>query len=62
MALEGEQATIARARQLAAEGRSQRAVGAQLAAEGNVSRTGRVLAASQVARMLASVDPRATAA
>jgi DNA invertase Pin-like site-specific DNA recombinase len=56
VAVEGEQATVARARALAAEGRSQRAVAAQLAAEGHLSRTGRTFAAAQVARMLASVE------
>ncbi|HEV3193396.1 MAG TPA: recombinase family protein, partial [Polyangiaceae bacterium] len=40
VAVEGEQAVIARARALAAEGRSLRAAAAQLAAEGHVSRKG----------------------
>jgi len=53
VAVASEQATITRARALAAEGRSQRAVAAQLAVEGHVSRTGRTFAAAQVARMLA---------
>jgi DNA invertase Pin-like site-specific DNA recombinase len=52
VAVEDEQATIARAHVLAAAGRSLRAVAAQLAAEGHVSRTGRPFAAVQVARML----------
>jgi DNA invertase Pin-like site-specific DNA recombinase len=51
-AVESEQATIARARALAAEGRSLRVVASLLAAEGRVSRTGRTFAAAQVARML----------
>jgi DNA invertase Pin-like site-specific DNA recombinase len=54
VAVEREQATIARARQLAAEGRSLRAVAAALAAEGRGSRTGRPFYAAQVARMLAA--------
>ena len=41
--LEGEQATIARARALVGEGRTLRAVAAQLAAEGHVSRTAATL-------------------
>jgi hypothetical protein len=52
VAVASEQATIARARALASEGRSQRSVAAQLAAEGHVSRTGRTFAAAQVARMV----------
>src|SRR5580700_7247634 len=40
VAVEGEQSVIARARTLAAEGRSLRAVAGQLAAEGHVSRKG----------------------
>jgi len=48
----GEQATIARARALAAEGRSQRAIAAQLAAEGHVSRKGVPFFAAQVGRMV----------
>ena len=52
VAVEGEQATIARARELAAEGCSLRTVAAGLAAEGHVSRTGRPFAATQVARMI----------
>jgi DNA invertase Pin-like site-specific DNA recombinase len=62
VAVEGEQATIARARELAAEGRSLRAVAALLAAEGRTSRTGRAFAAEQVARMLASVAESQAAA
>ena len=53
-AVEGEQATIARARQLAAEGRTLRSVAAQLAAEGHTSRKGGAFFAPQVARMLAA--------
>ena len=52
-----EQATIARARELAAEGRSLRAVAATLAAEGHTTRKGGAFAASQVARMLAREAP-----
>jgi DNA invertase Pin-like site-specific DNA recombinase len=52
VAIEDEQATILRARELAAEGCSQRAVAAVLAAEGRVSRAGNVFAAAQVSRML----------
>jgi DNA invertase Pin-like site-specific DNA recombinase len=52
VSVESEQAVIARARSLAAEGRSLRAVAAQLAVEGRTSRTGRAFAAAQVARML----------
>jgi DNA invertase Pin-like site-specific DNA recombinase len=55
-AVEVEQATIARARLLSAEGHSLRAVAAHLAAEGRVSRTGRSFAAAQVARMLATIE------
>jgi site-specific DNA recombinase len=47
-----EQVTIARARELAAEGLSLRDVAAQLAVEGRTSRTGRAFAPSAVARML----------
>jgi DNA invertase Pin-like site-specific DNA recombinase len=49
---EREQATIARARELRRSGLSLRAVAAQLAAEGQVSRTRRRFFAEQVARML----------
>jgi len=49
---EQEQATIARARELRACGPSLRAVAAQLAVEGHLSRTGRPFLAEQVARML----------
>jgi len=51
--VEAEQAIMRRARELAA-GRSQRAIAAALAAEGHVSRSGRVFAAAQVSRMLAA--------
>jgi site-specific DNA recombinase len=61
VAVEGEQTTIARARTLAAEGRSLRAVATQLAAERHASRTGRPFAAAQIARMLASVGPQRAA-
>ncbi len=54
VALESEQAVIARARELSAEGRSLRAVASALAAEGHTSRTGRPFAAQQVARMIVS--------
>jgi site-specific DNA recombinase len=62
VAVPSEQETIGRAVALAAEGRSQRGIGAQLAAEGRVSRTGRVFAAAQIARMLASVEGQRSAA
>src|SRR5580700_4569263 len=52
VAVESEQATIARARALAAEGRSLRAVAIQLAAEGHVSRKGVPFFAAQVGRMV----------
>lgn len=52
IAVEAEQRTIARARALAAEGRSLRAVAAQLAAEGHTSRKGSPFCAAQVGRML----------
>jgi DNA invertase Pin-like site-specific DNA recombinase len=52
VALESEQSTMARARELSAEGRSLRSVAAALAVEGRVSRTGRPFAAQQVSRML----------
>ncbi len=58
VAVEGEQAVIARARTLAAEGRSFRAVAAQLAAEGHVSRKGVAFFAAQIGRML-TTDRRA---
>ncbi len=54
--VEVEQRTLTRARQLGAEGRSLRAVAAQLASEGHVSRTGRPFAAMQVARMLGASE------
>ena len=50
--VEAEQATIARSRELVAEGLSLRAVAAQLATEGRVSRKGGTFLAPQVARML----------
>src|SRR5580700_9317355 len=52
VAVESEQATIARARALAAEGHSLRAVAIQLAAEGHVSRKGVPFFAAQVGRMV----------
>ena len=60
--VEDEQATIARTRELVADGPSLRAVASQLADEGRMSRTGRSFAASQVARMLASVEASKAAA
>jgi DNA invertase Pin-like site-specific DNA recombinase len=51
-AVESEQATIARARELAGGGLSLRDVAAMLADEGRTSRTGRPFAPSAVARML----------
>lgn len=52
---EDEQATIARARELAeAGGLSLRKIAAQLEAEGRVSRTGRTFAAAQVQKMVAA--------
>jgi len=60
VAVEGEQGTLARARALAVEGRSLRAVASQLAAEGHVSRTGRAFFAAQIGRMLD--QPQRTAA
>ncbi|MGD0679743.1 MAG: recombinase family protein [Polyangiaceae bacterium] len=62
VAVENEQAAIARARELSAEGRSLRAVAAALAGEGHVSRTGRPFAAMQIARMVVSVEAKRTAA
>ncbi len=56
-----EQATIARARELA-EGRTLRALAALLTSEGHVSRSGRPFAAVQVARMLARVGAEGVAA
>lgn len=50
--VEEEQATIARARALVGEGRSLRAVAAQLVAEGHVSRKGVPFFAAQIGRML----------
>jgi DNA invertase Pin-like site-specific DNA recombinase len=49
-----EQAVIARARELRADGLSLRAVAARLASEGERSRVGRTFAATQVARMVAA--------
>jgi DNA invertase Pin-like site-specific DNA recombinase len=54
VAVESEQATVTRARALAAEGRSLRAVAAGLAADGHTSRAGRPFAAVQIARMLSA--------
>ena len=50
----GEQATIVRARELAAGGLSLRKVAAQLDAEGHKARNGGTFAASQVQRMVAN--------
>jgi DNA invertase Pin-like site-specific DNA recombinase len=61
VAVEGEQSVIARARTLAAEGRSLRAAAAQLAAEGHVSRKGVPFFAAQIGRMLASVKAQRAA-
>jgi DNA invertase Pin-like site-specific DNA recombinase len=52
VAVEGEQTVIVRACQLASEGRSLRAVAAQLAAEGHTSRKGVPFFAAQIGRML----------
>lgn len=48
-----EQATIARARAMRAEGRSLRAIAGALAEEGRRSRTGRALLPEQISRMVA---------
>ena len=52
VALDPEQAVIARARELRSSGLSLRAVASRLAAEGAQSRVGRMFSAVQVARML----------
>jgi len=57
-----EQATIARARELAAGGHSLRAIAGILAAEGHVSRKGGAFAAPQVSRMLANAEAGGVAA
>jgi DNA invertase Pin-like site-specific DNA recombinase len=62
VAVEGEQVIIRRARALAAEGRSLRAIAAQLGAEGHVSRQGGAFFAAQVGRMLAAVEEQRRAA
>lgn len=62
VAVESEQRAIARARTLAAEGRSLRAVAAELAAEGMTSRKGTTFSACQVGRMLAGVEAQRFAA
>jgi DNA invertase Pin-like site-specific DNA recombinase len=54
---EGEQATIARVRALAASGASQRGIVATLAAEGFRSRAGSPLGLSQVQRILSAPRP-----
>lgn len=54
VAVESEQTTIARARGLASEGRSLRAIAAQLSAEGMTSRQGGQFSACQIARMVES--------
>ena len=56
VAVESEQVTITRARALASEGHSQRAVATLLAAEGHVSRKGVPFFAAQVGRMLDQGD------
>jgi DNA invertase Pin-like site-specific DNA recombinase len=61
VAVEDEQRTIARARELA-DGRSLRAIAAALTAEGRLSRTGKPFAAMQVARMLERVEGQRPAA
>ena len=60
--VEWERATIARARELAVERRSLRAIAAQLAVEGHVSRKGSPFFAAQVGRMVASVEAERHAA
>jgi DNA invertase Pin-like site-specific DNA recombinase len=60
--VDSERAVIARARALAAEGRSLRAVAAQLSAEGLTSRKGSPFFAAQVGRMLAVVGGQRVAA
>ncbi len=62
VAVEGEQVTIARARELATAGCSLRSVALRLAAEGRVSRAGRPFAAAQVARILARENTETRAA
>jgi hypothetical protein len=61
VAVESEQATMARARALAAGGLSLRSIAAKLAVEGCMSRTGRPFAATQVARIVAGDDGRMAA-
>jgi site-specific DNA recombinase len=55
VAVQHEQATIARARKLARKGRSLRAIATALAREGHVSRSGQPFFAVQVVRMLTDV-------
>jgi DNA invertase Pin-like site-specific DNA recombinase len=62
VAVPAEQATIALARKLSAEGRSLRSVADALAAEGRVNRKGGTFLAPQVARMLASAQGHTRAA
>jgi DNA invertase Pin-like site-specific DNA recombinase len=62
VAVEGEQVVIARARALASDGRSLRAVAAQLAVEGHVTRKGGAFFAAQVGRMVAGVEAQRSAA
>ena len=61
VAVESEQAVIARARAISADGLSLRAVGARLGAEGHASRTGRPFAAAQIDRMLTSGEAQRAA-
>jgi site-specific DNA recombinase len=56
VAVESEQVVIARARALRDQGMALGKIGAQLAAEGIVSRTGRRFAPVQIQRMLAPVE------
>ena len=62
VAVPAEQCIIGRARQLSGEGRSLRAVAAQLGAEGHVTRKGGAFAAAQVSRMLATAGGQSAAA
>src|SRR6202142_600108 len=60
--VEGEQAVIARARDLSAEGRSLRAGAPELGGGGQGAGTGKPFAAMQVSRMLAADAPQSRAA
>ncbi len=61
VALESEQATIAHALRLAGTGIALRAVAAELARAGRVSRTGRAFVAVQIARIIARAESGTTA-